>query len=494
MPVQSSDTIIGPNRGTPEQWITWVENNSVDRPDDVKKLITEIYRLCAPDDMPDAAIVTAQAFEETGNFTNRWWRERLNAGSLGVTGDPAQDEQSPSFPTAQLAARGIVAHDLLYATGQIDRHGFRSIDDPRYSAYREAYGQQSYPRLADLSGRYARDVHYAEHIADRAATINPGLPDQKGAPVTQKIVYGRVPKPPIEVMICKKAGDGHGYNEVGPRQIVGGCRHITDGNGTIEFYHSFFSQGGERADDALVDFIIDRDGRIAMFNDPFGTRAPWANGGSDGLEGDGIAFYNKLGASGINSRLFSVEHIGTAPNALTPAQLKASIWLWAWMFDQIHVPYTSYPVNPNIGLRTDLEHWEFATKPCPGAGVRGQVDDHQEGVIAKLKEFQLVDDSAPVEAPPQPPASLYPPGMTEELAKRLYGQLKVSWASVPFTFSPDRSECRFWLNRGMSQLKPGEDYTKATWPEINDCIRRGNGNRVFTWEGGVSYEQAARSV
>jgi hypothetical protein len=294
-------------------------------------------------------------------------------------------------------------------------------------------------------------------------------------------------------MICKKSGNGAGYNEVGPRQIVGGCRHITDGNGTIEFYHGFFSQGGERGEDALVDFIIDRDGRIAMFNDPWGTRSPWANGGSDGLEGDGVAFVQTLGVSAINNRLFSVEHIGTSPNPLTKPQMTASIWLWAWMFDQMNVPYTGYPVNPAVGLRTDLEHWEFATKPCPGGGVRGQVNEHQAGVTALLKRYQVETNPEPGPPIPPPVTSIYPPGMTLELAKRLYGTLKVGWAEKPFAFDPERSECRYWLNHGTLQLEEGEDYTKATWPEINDCIRRGNGNRVFTWEGGLAFEQAARS-
>lgn len=321
--------------------------------------------------------------------------------------------------------------------------------------------------------------------------------------MAETIVFGRVPKPTIEDRICSKAGNGHGYYEVAPRNIVGGCRHVTDGGGTIEFYQRFFSIGGERADDALVDFIIDRTGRIAMLNDPFGTRSPWANGGTDGLEGDGVAFYNTLGVAAVNGRLFSCEHIGGGTDPMTPEQLESSAHLWAWIFDGAsnhprapRVPYNSYPVNPAIGIVTDLEHFEFATKPCPGSGMRGQTVQHQDRVRAILKQYQVVTttDPTPVPDPDPVPVNIYPPGMTIELARRLYGTLAVEWAAAPFAFDPDRSECRFWLNQGKAQLKPGDRYDKAKWPKIEDCIRRGNGNRVFTWSDGTSFEQAARST
>lgn len=137
--------------------------------------------------MPDAGIVTAQAFVETGNWTNRWWRERKNAGSLGVTGTPSQDEVSPTFQTTLASARAMSAHDLLYATGQINRGGLGPVDDPRFSAYRAAYGTQSFPKLSQLATRYAADPNYATTIASRARQVYSGeLTGGGGDPVATR--------------------------------------------------------------------------------------------------------------------------------------------------------------------------------------------------------------------------------------------------------------------------------------------------------------------
>ncbi len=173
--ISPTDPIIGPSRGSARGWIDWVQahRETVKRPDDVIAFIDAVYALCEPDDMPDAFLVVAQAFVETGNWTNRWWTERLNAGSLGVTGDDAQNEASPTFKTPMQAARAMVAHDLLYATGAIDRGGLVPADDPRYLAYRDEYGTSVYPTLQHLSGRYAADPFYANKIADRQQAIYP---------------------------------------------------------------------------------------------------------------------------------------------------------------------------------------------------------------------------------------------------------------------------------------------------------------------------------
>jgi hypothetical protein len=81
--------------------------------------------------------------------------------------------------------------------------------------------------------------------------------------------------------------------------------------------------------------------------------------------------------------------------------------------------------------------------------------------------------------------------MTVQLARRLYGSLRVSWASKPFTFDPERSECRAWLEAGKAQLEEGERYTKAKWPRLTDVIRRGDGSRSYVYSDGTSFETPA---
>lgn len=215
------------------------------------------------------------------------------------------------------------------------------------------------------------------------------------------IVYGKVPRPPMLSLIVPKRYDGAGYDSCAPRKIVGVCGHITDGlppgddRAQIDWYYKFVAPGGERYASALWDFTIATGGTIAMFNDPYGRRRPWANGWGDegpGIEGDGGAFVQKFGAYGTNFNLASVERIGKSPNAMTAAQMTASVNLWAWLFDQAGVSYESYPVNQHYGINTDLQHFEFAQKPCPGGGIRSQTEQLQTAVRDRLKTFQLVAD------------------------------------------------------------------------------------------------------
>jgi len=225
------------------------------------------------------------------------------------------------------------------------------------------------------------------------------------------LVFGRVPRPPMLTMIVPKRYDGAGYDSCRDRKIVGVCGHITDGlppgddRAQIQWYYNFVAPGGERHDSALWDFTIATGGTIAMFNDPYGRRRPWANGWGNegpGLEGDGVAFVNTFGGYGTNFNLASVERIGKSPNPMTAAQMTSSIELWAWLFDQAGVDYESYPVHPQYGIVTDIQHFEFASKPCPGTGIRNQTDQLQTGVKNRLKQFQLVADFPAVKTFPKP--------------------------------------------------------------------------------------------
>jgi hypothetical protein len=450
-------------------------------------------------------MMVAHSAHETGNpatgraWQSQIWKERGNPSGLGVTDSL---DHGIAFISGEEAALAHMVHLYAYVHGRIPAGSPLAPHtglDKRYelvAGNRERAGKVK--TLADTTGFWWTDPAGHTKIATRLKTM---FPDGTGeeSPMSETIVFGRVPKPKIENMIIAKRANGDGFNYCPPRTVIGGCRHITAGLGTIEWYRSFFGIGGQREHDALVDFIIDRDGRIAMFNDPFGDRAPWASGGSDGLEGDGAAFYNKYGAL-QNHLLFSVEHIGRENDTMTPVQLAASVHLWAWFADGAsnhprapRVPYSSYRINPATGLSFDYEHWEFATKSCP-AGMRSQTEEHQAGVVALLKKWQTSAEPD-TEAPPDAgPVAIYPPGMTIELARRFYGTLKVDWAKAPFVFDPTRSECKMWLDHGKRQLKPGETYDKATWPKLEDVIRRGDGSRVFYFDGGLAIPQADREA
>jgi hypothetical protein len=85
----------------------------------------------------------------------------------------------------------------------------------------------------------------------------------------------------------------------------------------------------------------------------------------------------------------------------------------------------------------------------------------------------------------------YPKGLSEELAKRLYGSVTVTWSSAAFTFDPARSECREWLERGAIGIDSSQDYTAGAWPQLVNVVRRGTDNkvRVFQFSDGSVLEQ-----
>lgn len=273
--------------------------------------------------------------------------------------------------------------------------------------------------LEDLIHAYApssdnnNEAAYVASIEADLKRWNITTPKEEPVSDTTTVVFGRVPKPPIGELICPKPFEGAGFYRVAPRDNVGVCEHITAGRGSIEFYHQFFSTGGERATDALVDFVIGRDGRIAMLNDWRGTRAPWANGNKLGMEGDGPAFYQRFGVEGIDQRLVSIEHEGTASEDWPPAMWNAAVNLDAWLFDQMGVRYDSYPVHQRYGVVTHMLHSEFTNKggnaldECPGRYLKGRITAFQSDVRAVLMAHQIVVETAPLD-PPKPPVDITP--------------------------------------------------------------------------------------
>lgn len=178
------------------------------------------------------------------------------------------------------------------------------------------------------------------------------------------------PYPKMVDLIVEKPYEGAGFDRVAFRgdRIRGFATHITAGEGSLEFYRDFFSTGGERARDALADLGIDRAGRIGLFNDwrdpnRGGTRAGWANGGTDGLEGPGIAFYRMF--PDINSVLVSGEHIARVGQLWSDAQIAASIEIRTAIAQELNCPWESYPVHPAWRVWIELQHRHFATKSDP---------------------------------------------------------------------------------------------------------------------------------
>ena len=291
--------------------------------------------------------------------------------------------------------------------------------------------------------------------------VNQPVKNGKGG---TSLKFGTLKAPPHEVKIVVKPWDGAGFDRVAPRDNVGLCMHKWWGFGDKYALYRLFSSGGERQADALTDWSLTQEGELVMLNEPWKTRAGWANGPADDLEGDGTLFVRKLGIAAVNGRLVSVEFEGK-DEILTAAQMEVGSSLWAYYYDAWKVSWEDYPMNPKVGCVTDLDHWEIGSKECPFAGARSQRHDFQALVKGKLKAAQVGGDPDPIDPDPKPDHDWLPEGLTIEVMEGLFGtgiREDVDGSKKEFTFDEKGLISNAWINQS-AKLK--------VWPEARHWWR-----------------------
>lgn len=141
---------------------------------------------------------------------------------------------------------------------------------------------------------------------------------------------------------------------------------------------------------------------------------------------------------------------------MTSAQLASSIALQAWVHDQAKQPWETYPYHPNYKVVTSMQHFEFATKPCPLQGIRGQTDLYQDGVRGLMKKYQLRDEGSDPVPPvdPVPPTGQWPNGWTTSgLTKRFGGLIRFSDTGEvkEMAFNEKGPISNLWVARGEKE-------------------------------------------
>jgi len=179
--MRETDKLIAAPRGSLQETLAYFERlRVVKRWTDFVDYAEAVFSL-GPRAGLDPSIVIAQAAHETANFTSYWWNERLNPAGLGITGNPRQNAESRIFRNGIESARAQMAHLLLYASGKVSFPMMPS-DDPRYDAYRQAYGEKAKAEtIADLSRSWATDPNYSKGIVRHGNTIFPNLPESSRA-------------------------------------------------------------------------------------------------------------------------------------------------------------------------------------------------------------------------------------------------------------------------------------------------------------------------
>jgi hypothetical protein len=257
--------------------------------------------------------------------------------------------------------------------------------------------------------------------------------------------FGNVEHPPFIDRLIPDSQNRR-WDNLGQRVLYGACQHSMWGNlwGTDGWFRNVQGNG-------LTDYGIGNsndgaawDGVILRWNDPEGrahtpnykgidhlsesqrrvspNRSPWANGGSNGLEGDGPAYVRKFGVNAINRNLISIERSdgGSAQVPMSPKQFESMCRLTAHWFDKMRVPWDDFPLHPEFDIVTYFFHLEFATKDCPFPAVYKHVNPLQNRMRALMKLGQTAEGD-PIEPPVKPtdPDKDWPNGWTTaELAKQ----------------------------------------------------------------------------
>ena len=210
--------------------------------------------------------------------------------------------------------------------------------------------------------------------------------------------------------------------------------HIQDGttNGSLAYWAS-------SAVEASSTVMINKDGSILQIIGE--EHGPWTNGDVIGPTAEAA----EILALGGNPNIWSLtcEAEGKPDDAMPQVQLDAIVW---WVEDCL----MRYPAILKHTYSILRHGWiNSATRSrCPGA--------YFDRVLTAINEW--LDEGATRPQPPAPepiptpPSAAYPVGMNEALAMRLYGSVRVTWASKPFAFDEQRSECQYWLARGKLAL------------------------------------------
>lgn len=372
-----TDPIVQPSRGTVDQVYDFAVEQGAQRLPFLRDYLEESWRLSEIDGI-DFSEMSAQSAHETGNWAgkgfenNTNWTELGNPAGLAITNS---ENKSVNYKSGTDAARAHHVHMWLYRYGPLKPgdalYQYRDLDGHYTEA---ATGTNTYSTnkpyaasvktLADFqpNGQWALLLpypaagdRYGDRIVKKAKEIwgndlkvedppvtTPSTPEEPGEQETP-VPNAELLKPTFVSAPVTKERDRQGFNYGTRGPIVGLVIHETQGRGTGEWYQRFFScPNGERCEDALVDWLIDRDGKLYEFQDPYNTnRIPWASGGTVGgaIGAAAVAKYrNTFG--GVNAVFAAVEMVKTDAEALTPAQIQTAGKLLAYVMAK-----AGYPAN-----------------------------------------------------------------------------------------------------------------------------------------------------
>lgn len=433
----------------------------VKHPNDVAAYVKTLWTV-APLANLNPFVLMSQSSEETDKWVSTVWDGLRNpAGMKTVTGNVYLH-----FLNGEDAAIAQIMQMCAYVYGQVPPKLAGYDKPPRFDIAVRLFGG-TVKTLSHLGGgKWAEDTEYPDKIADHMDYLY----DLAGKGTPMGLVFGNVKHPPFVDRLVKDT-ENNKWNDLGKRNPVGVCQHSMIG--TLRGTDAYFRRGTDST--GLTDYGIGNDsdgtlnGVIYRWNDPLGlphddispNKAGWANGGSDGLEGDGPLFVRTLGIAAINRDLVSIERSdgGNLNTPMSPAQFEAICRLTAYWFDYAKVPYTEFPYNPHTKCVTHMLHKEFATKDCPFPPVYNRIDEIQNRVRGIMHAGQVPketpDFSLPPVHPPKPDHEKWPHDWELDALRKRFGKIPrrdmKGFLVGNGRFSPTGAISNAWVYRGFAE-------------------------------------------
>jgi hypothetical protein len=462
--------------------------------------VAVLVSLCGEFGLRPTVLLAQWHHETAGGGPSGRWRE-LNPAGLGITN---ANDATPYRITSGGDAARLHVWTMLVALrewDQADRIKLPPAASSWMQRWQRKYADPGCPAvntIEDLNliyqgdrATWAVDPAYHTKLLATMRRLFPATGESENA---VSVTFGRVPHPAFQDRPITKP-EGVGQNNLGKRSVKGVVWHRILGSlwGTDTYFR--------RSDvKALTDYgvgVLATDGTanagvILRWNNPLGYQSGWASGSYSAFHayGDGAAFAKKYGINAVNRDQVSIEISGFQTTPLDEASRNAVAALTAYWADQYGIPWNVFPIAPQDGFSFVRWHEEFGpdlgAKKCPFDVVKRETNDLIERTRAILKRWQENPEiELPEEEPqpdPEPEKHTIPDGHTFESLRRLYGRFIDPTTGI---------EERFDLNTAPSQVWLAYGKKSGLWPKAQEKIRRGNGNQLYRWEGGFSWERKA---
>lgn len=460
----------------------------------------------------DPAIVFSQWLLETNNGKSVRWNRDLNASGMGIVSDgtaqpfkiASVDESARLFVQCLYSLVEREAHPDVPLSGDTLRW-FNTVWLPKV----QSDAMPDVRTVVDLGKRYTENGDsratwswedgkvpqdtYGKKLVSRLSQFYPTLPDPKDPPVIppttpeepvepgEPMATPETIKPDFVDAYVTKQRDGQGFNYGTRAPIVGLVIHETQGRGTGDWYQKFFScPNGERCGNALVDWLIDRDGKLWEYQDPYDTnRIPWASGGAannSNAIGSAINAKYRNTFGGVNAVFAAVEMVKTDAEALTAAQIQTAGRLLAFVMAKAGYPANDWEYPDALGgnICTAPHHSDISQTSC-------RISDADKAAIKSVCTTALAGYYAgttpPDELPGTPTTPTAPdiiPGVDLAIAKRFFG-IAQGEDGRSYSYDPNGPVSMLWTDRGK---------LTGEWPKLADVWVYDDGRRYFVFADG----------